>query len=421
MGTPARNMPSRLPVALSLIIAAMLIGIGVVAATVMGAPLVPTAIVALAGIGGSFAVIAVMAERSIMPAPAQQTAAAPPAADISSQPTTGIAAIIDRLDFPLMLVHQERITTANRAATDLLGRFILGADLRTAIRHPAVSDQLANAPTDGAPASPITLVGVGRPGELWEMRVFSLDDGDRLVILTDRTGREAMERMRVDFVANASHELRTPLAAILGFIETLTDPDAGGDTAVRTRFLGIMEREARRLQSLVNDLLSMSRIEASKAEPPTASVDLAALVPSVIADLSAADAERGGDVQTDLIVDTPVVGDAGQLSQLLHNIIGNAMKYGARGTPIIVRTATAGAQMLALSVTDHGEGISAEQLPRITERFYRVDSARSRALGGTGLGLAIVKHIVERHRGRLDIESQQGVGTTITVRLPLSA
>jgi two-component system phosphate regulon sensor histidine kinase PhoR len=225
--------------------------------------------------------------------------------------------------------------------------------------------------------------------------------------------------MRVDFVANASHELRTPLASILGYIETLGDEQAGADRTVRNRFLKIMFDEARRMQRLVQDLISLSRIEAEKYRLPDQPVDLAALIGEVRDELQDAQHVRTNEIALDIEPGiAPVVGDRAQLSQVLHNLIGNAMKYGRPGTPVKVALHEGGSGIIRLSVADEGDGISAEHIPRLTERFYRVDAGRSRAAGGTGLGLAIVKHVVERHRGRLDIASTVGKGTTVSILLP---
>jgi two-component system phosphate regulon sensor histidine kinase PhoR len=241
----------------------------------------------------------------------------------------------------------------------------------------------------------------------------------RLVHLADHSGAHAAEKMRVDFVANASHELRTPLAGILGFIETLADPDLGRDVETRKRFLSIMDGEARRMQRLIDDLISLSRIEAEKYRVPDCAVDLSGLVAEVVGVFRSSHGERGRDVEMEIAPDLPAVqGDRAQLSQLLHNLIGNSVKYGRAGTPIRVTLMNGSNGMLRLGVADEGEGIGPDHLPRLTERFYLVDSGRSRAVGGTGLGLAIVKHIVERHRGRLDIASVLGKGTTITILLP---
>lgn len=352
-------------------------------------------------------------------APVPEVPPAPPAPrPIHEHPE--FASLFDAMRLPLLLVGDGRVRAANRSARDLLGSFIVGADVRTAIRHPAAADRLAN-PRAGSNGGTIDLVGIGRPGQRWEMRTRALDDGSRLVMLNDQTARDAVERMRSDFVANASHELRTPLAAILGFVETLSDPDAGNDPALRTRFLSVIDKEARRMLRLVEDLLSISRIEARKAELPTETHDLGRLVRDAVAEIAAGGDARAQDIAVEGGDGVQVRADPAQMSQLVHNIVGNAMKYGHPGTPVNVRIMPSGPQMVELSVADCGDGIPAEALPRLTERFFRVDSARSRTLGGTGLGLAIVKHVVERHRGRLDIDSVEGQGTTVRVRLPLAS
>ncbi|MDJ0276938.1 ATP-binding protein [Sphingomonas sp. 2R-10] len=321
---------------------------------------------------------------------------------------------IDAVDEPILVIAAGHVEAANPAALALLGQHVVGGDVRLAIRHPAAAERLFGTRDD---REPVGLVGLGARDQSWEMRVRPLTHDRRLVHLVDRTGNRATERMRVDFVANASHELRTPLASLLGFIETLRD-EAGEDPGVRERFLKVMNDEARRMQRLIDDLISLSRIEAEKYRPPDQAVDLSTMVPAVRDELAATNPTRGGDVALTIDHDVTVIGDRAQLSQLLHNVMGNAMKYGRAGTPVEVRL-TSRDTMAELVVRDHGEGVAIEHLPRLTERFYRVDSGRSRALGGTGLGLAIVKHIVERHRGRLDIGSVVGDGTTVSVLLPL--
>jgi len=325
---------------------------------------------------------------------------------------------IEAIVAPVLIVTGGRVSHANAAARALLGGHIIGEDVRLAIRHPAAAERLTGGlnPTDGAP---INLVGLGTLDQRWEMHVAPLAHGRRIVHLIDQTGNYAAERMRVDFVANASHELRTPLASILGFIETLSDEKAGEDKATRARFLKVMFDEARRMQRLVEDLISLSRIEAEKYRIPNTEVDLAAMLDEVQAEVADAPDNRGHDIIANIDSDVPpVIGDRAQLSQLLHNIVGNAMKYGRAGTPVDIRLWKDQTGMVRLSVSDEGEGIPPEHIPRLTERFYRVDSGRSRALGGTGLGLAIVKHVVERHRGRLDIASTLGKGTTVSILLP---
>ena len=327
-----------------------------------------------------------------------------------------LAEALDAIIEPVLLIEGGRVILANRAARTLLGAHIVGEDARIAIRHPAAAERLM-APGSVELEQPISLVGLGSLDHRWEMRVADVTNGQRVVHLIDQTGHDAAERMRVDFVANASHELRTPLASILGFIETLGD-EAGDDPEIRARFLKVMFDEARRMQRLVEDLISLSRIEADKYRQPAQSMDLADLVNDVWEEFLDSGSPRAEDIACDLAEDLPpIAGDRAQLSQMLHNPIGTAMKYGRVETPIRVSLNRDG-EMLRLSVADRGEGIAAGHIPRLTERFYRVDSGRSRSIGGTGLGLAIVKHIVERHRGRLEITSEVGMGTTVTVRLP---
>ena len=344
---------------------------------------------------------------------------APAPADTSMATSSVLDDVLDAIVAPVLLVQDGRVTLANTAARTLLGAHILGEDARVAIRHPAAAERLGTpGPIDGE--RPIELVGLGTRDQRWEMRLSEASDGQRIVHLVDQTGNYAAERMRIDFVANASHELRTPLASILGFIETLRD-EAGEDADVRARFLKVMDDEARRMQRLVEDLISLSRIEAEKFRLPDSAVDLAQLVEDPREELADAAGDRGQDLVATIASDLPAVsGDRVQLSQMLHNLIGNAMKYGRAGTPVTIALKRDDAGMIRLSIRDEGDGIAAVHIPRLTERFDRADAGRSRSLGGTGLGLAIVKHIVERHRGRLDIASQVGVGTTVSVILPPS-
>jgi two-component system, OmpR family, phosphate regulon sensor histidine kinase PhoR len=327
----------------------------------------------------------------------------------------GFGEVIEAIAEPVLVIAATRVGAANAAARALLGEHILGEDVRLAIRHPAAAERLLD-PGEQLSAAPIHLVGLGTREQRWEMRVRTLATGERVVHLIDRTGNYTADRMRVDFVANASHELRTPLASLLGYVETLAD-GAGEEPEIRARFLKIMHDEARRMDRLISDLISLSRIEAEKYRAPAESVQLAELIQQVCGELSGS--PRAADLLTEIEGVPPVRGDRTQLSQLLHNLIGNAMKYGRAGTPVTVSLRSEGDTMVRFAVTDQGEGIPPEHIPRLTERFYRVDSGRSRSLGGTGLGLAIVKHVVERHRGRFDIASTVGVGTTVTVRLPI--
>ncbi len=332
---------------------------------------------------------------------------------------TLLSEVMEAFNDPLLLVERQQVTIANEAALALLGTHIVGEDVRLAIRHPAAAERLTGRMASGSDPA-IQLVGIGEADRHWELRAHDLGDQRRLVHLADRTSQYVAEKMRVDFVANASHELRTPLATLIGFIETLEDGKAAEDKATRERFLGIMSGEARRMQRLIDDLISLSRIEADKFSPPDRPVLLAPLITEV-ARAASAGVENEGKRRVMLAPvaeDLRVLGDVTQLSQLLHNLIGNALKYGKPETPVRVTAEKTTDGMVLITVADEGEGIAPEHLPRLTERFYRVEASRSRAMGGTGLGLAIVKHIVERHRGRLEIRSQIGIGTTVSVLLP---
>jgi two-component system phosphate regulon sensor histidine kinase PhoR len=371
----------------------------------MGAPL---SAALLTGLIACIAAWMALADRSHAPI------ALPEIAEGSPNPDMG--ELIEAIDDPLLLVERQLVVRANQAARNLLGEHILGEDIRLAIRHPAAAEKLAIGGD-----RPVELTGLGDRERRWEMLVHDLSAGTRLVRLRDRTGTYAAERMRVDFVANASHELRTPLATLLGFIETLQDQNAAEDTATRSRFLTIMFGEAKRMQQLVNDLISLSRIEAEKFRPPQEALDLAKLIEEVSAAIRGGRPDDASRLTVEAAADTrPVAGDHVQLVQLVHNLVGNALKYGRAESPVRIALANAPRGMVRLSVADEGEGIPPEHLPRLTERFYRVDPGRSRSLGGTGLGLAIVKHIIERHRGRLDIESEVGRGTTVSVLLPVA-
>lgn len=328
---------------------------------------------------------------------------------------------LDASTDPTLVIDAARVAAANKAALQLLGPNIVGQNVRLAFRHAGAIERLSD-PQAHHSGQPLRLTGIGRQDQLWDMRIQSIDAGQKLVHLADRSATQAAEKMRVDFVANASHELLTPLAAIKGFIETLGDADAGGNKKTRERFLGIMASETDRMQALIRDLMSLSRIEAEKYAPPQEPVDFAAIVTELMSQLKHADSERGADLVLDVSsAARPVVGDTGQLRQLASNIIANAMKYGKAGTPVQVSIGTSASEaMLAFTVSDKGDGIAPEHLPRLTERFYRVDSGRSRSVGGTGLGLSLVKHIVDRHRGHLEIRSIVGEGTTIAILLPLA-
>jgi two-component system, OmpR family, phosphate regulon sensor histidine kinase PhoR len=338
---------------------------------------------------------------------------------ISSHPQ--LQAFIDSSADAILMVENARVTAANQVALRLLGPNIVGQNVRMAFRHAGAIERLSD-PDAQHSGHPIRLAGIGQKNQLWDMRIQTMGPSQKIVHMADRSGTQAAEKMRVDFVANASHELLTPLAAIKGFIETLDDPAAGDDAATRSRFLGIMATETDRMQALVRDLMSLSRIEAEKYDPPQTPVDFSDIVMETVDQLRNSQKERGADIMIDVTAGMPpVMGDAGQLRQLASNILNNALKYGRAGTPVTVSLVRSrSGAMINFTVVDVGDGIAPEHLPRLTERFYRVDSGRSRLVGGTGLGLSLVKHIVDRHRGHLEIRSTVGKGTTVSILLPVA-
>ena len=324
--------------------------------------------------------------------------------------TADPAQSLDHIRTPALIVAKGQVSFANAPAKALLGAHIIGQDVRIAIRNP---DAVAVILSASGGTTRIDGLSVG--GSVWELDCHPLGEGKSLVSLYDQSVQTSTARAHADFVANASHELRTPLAAVLGYVETLLNPKAGGDQATRERFLGIIRHEAQRMHALIEDLMSLSRIEASKHEVPSDSVDMV-----ILARETTGEVRERGEVQLAANCETAVIaGDRGQMAQVLRNLIDNAIKYGKPGTPVTLTVEATPTGWLAISVRDEGDGIAPEHLPRLTERFYRADTSRSRAAGGTGLGLSIVKHIVERHRGRFDIASRQGAGTTASMMLPL--
>ena len=325
---------------------------------------------------------------------------------------SGMRDLIEHSGLPLLMLDHNRIIVANANARETIGQHILGQDARVALRHPAAVDLLSR-PGGGS----VTVQGLTGPKSNWQMSCQPLDERYTLVELINRTAEADISRAHTDFVANASHELRTPLSSIIGYMETLEDEGDKVDPKQARKFYGTVLREARRLQSLVEDLMSLSRVEAEKHDQPREIVRLAPLVQQAARD--GAGHDRFAKVAFDIPdPELQVRGDQKQLEQLVRNLVDNALKYGGEG-PVEVSLKRNDRDMAILTVRDHGEGIEREHLPHLTRRFYRTDPGRSRAQGGTGLGLAICKHIVERHRGRLDIDSKIGDGTVVTVRLPL--
>jgi two-component system, OmpR family, phosphate regulon sensor histidine kinase PhoR len=324
--------------------------------------------------------------------------------------------VIDRYD---------RILAANSAAHGILPGLQMDIPLARTLRSPDVLDATDRVREDGR--SQRVVWSEKFPVErLFEVNIAPLaDEGfEQALILSlhDLSDARRLERMRVDFVANASHELRTPLASLLGFVETLQGP-ARDDAEARTRFLAIMREQAQRMSRLVDDLLSLSRIEQHLHVRPETPVDLVGIFRHIADTLSPVAEERDVELVIEAPLEVVVPGDRDELLRVAENLIENSIKYGASdpGTTdrrVIVELGEHGRQA-HIAVQDFGPGIAPEHIPRLTERFYRVDAGQSRAKGGTGLGLAIVKHIVARHAGRLNIDSKIGEGATFAVTLPL--
>ena len=326
-------------------------------------------------------------------------------------------AVLERLPASVLLLDvNKRILFANGPMRALLGNDLEHKHVSAVLRHPGVLSVIAAAADTGEPGSvPFSLpVPIERHYEATTARV---DGGMVALLLHDITSIRRSEQRRADFVANASHELRTPLAAVSGFIETLQGP-ARDDVASREQFLGIMATEAARMRRLIDDLLSLTRIELNEHVRPEARVALGFIVRQAAAALTPLAAADGIKVVISGDVGLPdILGDHDELVQLFQNLVHNSIKYGRENGEVAVTLARENGHIL-VAVKDDGEGIPRDALPRLTERFYRVDVKRSRERGGTGLGLAIVKHIVSRHHGRLAIESRVGEGRTFTVSLP---
>ena len=332
--------------------------------------------------------------------------------------------MLETIPMPIMVIGGDQsVRATNAPLRQLLGDHIEGRHFTAALRQPvlvATVEDVAQSRQEAQSTLRIDDHGAEAQFDV-TLRPWGAD-----VVLSfeDRTEAQGVSRFRSDFVANVSHELRTPLTALLGFIETLRGP-ARDDAAARDRFLEIMESEAVRMTRLVDDLLSLSRVEVEERVRPRDPVSLGDLARATISEMGPVISDAGVKVAlTDEGGSGRVLADSRQIRQVLGNLIENALKYGAPGGQIAVTIGAEtysgglrGAAML-LEVRDDGPGIPAHHIPRLTERFYRLDDHRNRALGGTGLGLAIVKHIVNRHRGRLTITSTLGEGTTVGVLLP---
>ncbi|MFM8701494.1 MAG: ATP-binding protein [Hyphomicrobiales bacterium] len=345
---------------------------------------------------------------------------------------TLIFSILEALRDPVVLIDGlANVHSLNSTAKSLWPSLVEGRPFSFSLRYPDLNDAI-RAVLSGEPERSVELIERIPVEQSFLVRVSPLSEvthrGIRnyplvIVVFTNLTEARRLESTRVDFVANASHELRTPLASLLGFIETLQG-SARNDPKAHERFLGIMRDQAQRMSRLIDDLLSLSRVEMSEHKQPVDHVDIGLLTQEMVDMLKPLARDRGVEINYQPPFDPIIViGDRDELLRLIENLIENAIKYGQSGGKVEIsvdhsNTLSNGVSEVELSVRDYGPGIASEFLPRLTERFYQIDIAASRDKGGTGLGLAIVKHIVNRHRGRLVIESKVGAGSIFRVSLP---
>jgi two-component system phosphate regulon sensor histidine kinase PhoR len=338
----------------------------------------------------------------------------------------GVRLFADALPDPAIVLDRRSVVFhLNAAARQQFPAVIADAPLAFTLRAPSVLGAIETVRSTNAPQTIELHQSV--PNETWHRVTIAplapgdpVNDGALVITMHNLTEGKRLESLRSDFIANASHELRTPLTSLVGFIDTLLGP-AANDKEARERFLGIMRGQAGRMAKLIEDLLSLSRIEMRQHVRPTAPVELGGLVREVAEGLNKLAADSG----TRLVLAVPgepivVPGDRDELYEVVENLVENAIKYGGEGGDIELSLGPATSRQgycAAITVADHGPGVAAEHVPRLTERFYRVDAESSRKKKGTGLGLAIVKHIVTRHHGLLSIKSQPGEGTRVEVLL----
>jgi two-component system, OmpR family, phosphate regulon sensor histidine kinase PhoR len=349
-------------------------------------------------------------------------AAAPRLVPAAADPTAGLTALVNALPEPALLVDRaSKVIAGNVPAAAIFGRIRVGEPISFTIRNPQIIEAIRAAGDRPQRFEINERLPVERALEAHVAPVVFAHELPELFLLSfrDLTQERRLAQMRTDFVANASHELRTPLASLLGFIDTLQGP-ARNDVNAREKFLRIMGEQARRMARLIDDLMSLSRIELSLHLQPQTRVDLAGIVAQVCDAMTSLARERGVALELRReVAEAFVLGDRDELVRVFENLVENALKYGASGKRVEV-TLSAAAGEAAVSVRDFGPGVAPEHLPRLTERFYRVDVEQSRGQGGTGLGLALVKHILARHRGTLVIESEPGKGAIFTARIPLA-
>jgi len=313
------------------------------------------------------------------------------------------------------------IISANRPAFDLFEESLTGQRLQDVL-HSHEAQQAVSDLGDALRPATFNYRHNNKVQREFQVRIGKINDGYFGVILQDLTLRRNLEKVRRDFVANVSHELRSPLTSLVGFVETMqTNPGLGPEQA--GKFLSIMDEEAKRMSRLIDDLLSLSQVEVEEHIIPSEKVPVVQILNAVNDSLVARAASRDIRITLDDRRPAPndrliMLGESDEITEVFHNLVENAVKYAFENSEIIVRLSQEDDRQFRVDVINHGEGIAAKHLPRLTERFYRVDKARSRQMGGTGLGLAIVKHIVNRHRGVMHIRSDLGKTTTFSVTFP---
>ncbi len=343
--------------------------------------------------------------------------------------------LVDTLPDILILISDEKlIVRTNRAARAIFGQNLASRHLQDILPNQSLLDAVSAVVEDlkgrevefriEEPVLRDFLAVIER------FPIPSAGGMSIVITINDITELKSVEQMRADFVANASHEIRTPLTTIVGLIETLLGP-AKDDIAIHETFLKLMGEQAERMQQLINDLLSLSKIEMNSHSVPMDRVDLEKVIRASSNQLEHAAAKKNVSIKLDIHPNLPMAkGDANELMQVVHNLVSNAIKYGNADTDVSVEARVTSelprdqnmrnlTRVIRVSVRDRGEGIAKEHLSRLTERFYRVDSARTRTIGGTGLGLAIVKGIINRHRGAINIESTVGKGSVFSFYVPI--
>lgn len=338
--------------------------------------------------------------------------------------------VLNGLRASVILVDiSKKILFANSAACVRFGEDIVGGSFIRVVRNPDCLRAI-DAVLNGEKERNVEISIGASPSTTFEIHISNLGKSQKHVARAAITFEDVSQirdaqLMRSEFVANVSHELRSPLTALAGFVETLRG-SAKEDEGARDRFLGLMENEAGRMARLIDDLLSLSKLQGKERIRPAGSVDIHVLLQRVIATLTPIAEQEGAHIKFRNSCEiNQIIGDEDELTQVFHNVIENAIKYSSSQSEVLIdmasreRVGGVDGQVVYISVKDEGPGIQPEDIPRLTERFYRADKSRSRIKGGTGLGLAIVKHILNRHRGRLQIESELGEGSTFTVFLPV--